>query len=343
MNILDFGTTTDGQNAQLYVLKNDTMECRVTDFGTILVNLFVPDKNGTPIDIVLGYNNVIKYEKDTQSLGCNVGRIANRIRGASFTLNDTVYTLDKNEGENNLHSGFHPYSKRIWAVENYNDTSITFSLESPDMDQGFPGAIKMHVTYKLSDNRLLITYEGTPDKDTIINMTNHSYFNLNGQGNGDILEHTVLLHASRFTPSDPALIPTGDILPVADTPMDFTRTKAIGRDIHEKYDQLLQGLGYDHNYCIDDYDGTTRTAVWVDSDQAGIHMEIATNYPGVQMYTANYLKDIPGKDGKIYQPYEAVCFEPQFYPDAINQPAFVSPICKAGDKFSREIQYTFTH
>ena len=340
MNVLDFGKTKDGVQTHLYTIKNDALECCVTDFGSILVNLLVPDKRGALIDVVLGFDNVSGYEQDTASLGCNVGRCANRIGGASFTLNGNTYSLDKNDGENCLHSGFHQYSKRIWTVTEHRDTSITFILDSPDMDQGFPGALTMAVTYQLEGNILKISYECTPDKDTIINMTNHSYFNLNGGGN--ILNHMAVINASRFTPSDAQSIPTGVFADVAGTPMDFREPKAIGQNIEAKYDQLIQALGYDHNYIIDDYDGSTRYAVHLYSEESGILMDLSTDYPGIQMYTANYLEDANGKDGTAYHPRDAVCFEPQFFPDAINKPDFPSPVCKAGTLFHKEISYTFS-
>ena len=340
MNVLDFGKTKDGVQTHLYTIKNEDLECRVTDFGSILVNLFVPDKHGKPVDVVLGFDTVSGYEQDTASLGCNVGRCANRIGGASFTLDGRTYTLDKNDGENCLHSGFHQYSKRIWTVTQHTDTSVAFSLNSPNMDQGFPGAVTMTVTYELKENQLIISYAGTPDKDTIINMTNHSYFNLNGGGN--VLGHMAVVNASRFTPSDAQSIPTGIFAEVAGTPMDFRESKALGQDIGAEYDQLIKGLGYDHNYAIDDYDGTTRYAVHLYSEESGILMDLSTDYPGIQMYTANYLKDDNGKNGAVYHPRDAVCFEPQFFPDAINKPEFPSPVCKAGTPYHKEIIYTFS-
>lgn len=340
MNATDFGKTKDGVQAHLYTIKNDTLECRVTDFGSILVSLFAPDKYGSSRDVVLGFDDVSGYENDTASLGCNVGRCANRIGGASFTLNGTTYTLDKNDGENCLHSGFHQYSKRIWTVKEHTDTAITLTLDSPDMDQGFPGALTMSVTYRLEENTLHISYEATPDKDTIINMTNHSYFNLNGSG--DILDHMVVINASRFTPSDAQSIPTGEYADVEGTPMDFREPKAIGAEIGADYTQLLQGRGYDHNYVIDDYDGAVRYAVHLYSESSGILMDLSTDYPGIQMYTANYLEDAHGKNGAVYHPRDAVCFEPQFFPDAIHKPAFPSPVCPAGTLFHKEIVYTFS-
>ncbi|HIX73114.1 MAG TPA: galactose mutarotase [Candidatus Anaerobutyricum stercoripullorum] len=340
MEVLNFGTTKDGMKTHLYVIKSEDLECRVTDYGSTLVNLFVPDKRGEKVDVVLGFDDVSGYENDTESLGCNVGRCANRIGGASFDLDGVTYPLDKNDGENCLHSGFTRYSNRIWTVEEHTDTAITFSMHSPDMDQGFPGDLTMSVTYQIEGNVLRIVYSGTPDKDTVINMTNHSYFNLNGCG--DILDHMVMIEANRFTPSDAQSIPTGEYADVAGTPMDFREPKAIGDEIDADFVQLIQGKGYDHNYAIDGYDGTTRYGVHLYSEASGILMDLATDYPGIQMYTANYLECANGKNGAAYHPRDAVCFEPQFFPDAIHKPEFPSPVCKAGTPFHKEIVYTFS-
>lgn len=340
MEVLDFGKTNDGIQTHLYTIKSDDLVCRVTDFGSVLVNLFVPDKRGEMVDVVLGFDDVSGYENDTASLGCNVGRCANRIGGASFTLDGETYHLDKNDGENCLHSGFHQYSKRIWTVREHTETSITFTLDSPDMDQGFPGALTMAVTYQIEGNVLRLSYAATPDKDTIINMTNHSYFNLNGCG--DILDHMVMIEASQFTPSDAQSIPIGAYADVAGTPMDFREPKAVGQDIEADFNQLIQGRGYDHNYVLDGYDGSTRFAVHLYSEASGILMDLATDYPGIQMYTANYLEDPHGKGNTAYHPRDAVCFEPQFFPDAVNKPGFPSPVCKAGTPFHKEIVYTFS-
>ena len=203
MTVKDFGITKDGIATKLYTLKNNNLEISVTDFGSTLVSIVVPDRNNKPTDIVLGYDDVSGYETDDgYYFGCNVGRCANRIARGHFVLNNTEYNLDINNGPNNLHSGLNPYSKRVWTVENQNDTSITFSLESPHMDQGFPGALKMYVTYELLEDGFKINYNATPDKDTIINVTNHSYFNLNGEGSGTVLNHSVKIYADSFTPAD---------------------------------------------------------------------------------------------------------------------------------------------
>lgn len=343
MIIKNFGNLSNGETASLYILNNKDIEISVTDFGTSLVNLKVPDRHGELTDIVLGYDTVTGYEKDTNNyLGCNVGRNANRIAHGSFKHNDKTYILEKNDGNNNLHSGYNPYSKRLWKVEYAEENKITFSLSSPHMDQGFPGNVHLFITYELlPDCRLKITYEGTPDSDTILNMTNHSYFNLNGQGNGNCLNHILSVNADYFTPSNAYSIPTGDVEPVAGTPMDFRASKNIGQDIDEPYLQLIQARGYDHNWCIRDYDETLKNAVNVSAETTGISMSIATDYPGIQIYTANYLNDVHGKNGVLYNERCAVCFEPQFFPDAIHHKNFVSPICKAGQSFHKEIIYKF--
>lgn len=341
MEKVSFGETKEGIETHLFVIKNEKIECHVTDYGTSLVSLWVSDKTGTPTDIVLGYDHVQGYEEDTASIGCNIGRNANRIAGASFTLEGKRYRIEKNDGENNLHSGSDSYSKRIWKVESYCENRIVFSLESPDMDQGFPGNVQLYVSYEIRDDTLKIIYKGRPDKKTIINMTNHSYFNLNGQGNGNILKHKVAINADRFTPSDESSIPIGIFSAVKNTPMDFIVPKEIGRDIDRDYEQLNFAKGYDHNYCVNGYDGHLQKAVKVWGDISKISMEISTDYPGVQMYTANYLENIQGKDGNVYNPRQAVCFEPQFYPDAVNKQGFISPVCDAGKMFHKEIVYRF--
>lgn len=344
MNIKDFGTLSDGRKARLFILKNDCIEVSVSDYGASLISLFVPDKNNHPVDIVLGFDSVLEYETDAGTyIGCNVGRNANRIGSGKFVLNGITYNLDKNDGEkNNLHSGLHPYSKRLWTVEESSDNSITFSLESPHMDQGFPGNLKLYINYTLTDkNQLKITYEGTPDADTVINVTNHSYFNLNGQGNGDILNLNLTVFADNFTPTDQYSIPTGEIKSVNGTPMDFRNSKPIGQDIAKDYMPLKMAGGYDHNWCINNYDSNLQKVIKVTSTITGITMEMETDYPGVQIYTANYISNVKGKSNSVYQEKSAVCFEPQFFPDAVNHENFPQPICKAGEKYHKEIVYTF--
>ena len=340
MNVLDFGKTKDGVQTHLYTIKNEDLECRVTDFGSILVNLFVPDKHGKPVDVVLGFDTVSGYEQDTASLGCNVGRCANRIGGASFTLDGRTYTLDKNDGENCLHSGFHQYSKRIWTVTQHTGTSVAFSLDSPDMDQGFPGAVTMTVTYELKENQLIISYAGTPDKDTIINMTNHSYFNLNGHASGTALGHRVSVDADAYLEMDDTSVPTGRRIPVAGTPMDFNEEKTLGLDIEADYPALKQACGYDHCYII--RDAGLRHAAWVTGPQTGIRMEVLTTLPGMHLYTANYLAPATAcKDGAHYQKRHAVCLETEEFPDAPNHPDFPDTTLLPDTPYSSTTIYRF--
>lgn len=337
-----FGYTKDGDNTVLYTLTTPKISLSVSNYGSSLIDLIVKDKEGNPIDIVLGYDDVSGYETDAGNFfGCNVGRYANRISNAKFLLNGVEYILDKNDGMNTLHSGNNPYSKRIWSVEEQEPNRIVFSLESPHMDQGFPGNLKMYVTYEvMSDNAFRIIYEGVPDMDTVINMTNHSYFNLNGEGNGTICNHKVSLWADYFTPTDKKLIPTGEIKSVENTPMDFRKGKTVGADIDVCNEHLINGNGYDHNW-ITNTAGELHDIVRVEGDKTGIVMTIATDYPGVQMYSGNFLNGVCGKKGHVYSKREGLCFEPQFYPDAANRTEFVSPVCKAGEKYRKEIVYTF--
>lgn len=343
LSITDFGILSDGQTAKLYTLKNDIIELTVTDYGSTLVRLIVPDKDGLPTDIVLGYDDLKSYEDDDTCFGNNVGRNANRIGGASFTLNNTEYKLTANDGPNNLHSGPDAYSKRLWNVEDMTDFSITFSLDSPHMDQGFPGNLTMYVTYALSDKcdepTFSITYEATPDQDTLISMTHHSYFNLNGEGSGNILNHNVTLAADYYTPTDIHSVPTGEITSVTGTVMDFRDGRYPGTDIEDSL--LTQSRGYDHNWIIGTGYGSPRKVLTAVGDKSGISMDLSTDYPGLQLYTANYLNHVSGKHGHIYEARDAICFEPQYFPDAIHHSNFPSSVVKAGETYKKHILYHF--
>ena len=338
-----FGMTKDGKEAQLCLLKNSKgLKAYVSDFGATLVRLFVPDRDGNMTDVVLGYDDAAGYERGTAGIGATVGRNANRIGGASVEINGATYPLEKNDnGKNNLHSGPDVYQKRIWEVEDRADNRITFLLHSPDGDQGYPGALDMRVTYELDDeNALSIHYEAVPDQDTIINMTNHSYFNLNGHNSGSVLEHKVWLNADSFTPADAESIPTGEIRSAEGTPMDFRTAKAIGKEIDADYEPLRFGGGYDHNWVLKN-NGRFAKVAEVTSEKSGIRMEVYTDLPGVQMYTANFLDHEPGKDGAVYEKRSAVCLETQYYPDAIHHDNFPSPVCRKGMKYDSRTAYRF--
>lgn len=338
-----FGKNSKGEAATLYSLENKNgMVMEVSDFGATLYALLVPDKDGNLCDVVLGYDDPLGYEGPSGTFfGATVGRNANRIGQGRFALNGKEYQLDKNNGENNLHSGLDFYSFRIWDVKEITENSITFSLHSPDGDQGFGGALDMDVTYCLTDeNEVRITYHGVPEEDTIINMTNHSYFNLNGHASGSIEEQEVWVDADAFTRADAASIPTGEIVPVEGTPMDFRVKKAVGRDINEEYEALIFGQGYDHNWCLNNHGEFAKVAE-MSSDVSGITMEVYTDLPGVQIYTGNFLRAEVGKQGIVYGHRQGMCFETQFYPDAINHENFPSPVCKAGEVYQTTTVYKF--
>ena len=337
-----FGKTKDGRETYLYELTNGNgMKAYVTDFGATLVRLFAFDKDGKPVDVVLGYDDAAEYENRGGALGATVGRSANRIGGARIEIGGVIYELEKNDNGNNLHSGEDYYQKRIWKVEKQSENEITFLLYSPDGDQGYPGALEMHVTYMLDDDSgLNIHYEAVPDQDTVINMTNHSYFNLNGHDSGTVLGHKVTLNADCFTPADAESIPTGEIRSVEGTPMDFRGGKVLGEEIDADYEPLRFGGGYDHNWVLKN-EGRFAKVAEVVSDKSGIRMEVYTDLPGVQMYTANFLDHLQGKNGAVYEKRDAVCLETQYFPDAVHHDNFPSPICRKGEKYDTHTAYRF--
>lgn len=342
LQIQKFGITKDGSKPYLYKMKNDAgMEVQVSDFGATLVNVTVLDQDKNPVEVVLGYEDAAGYENGTAAIGAIVGRNANRIGGACVTINGIDYKLAENDGKNNLHSGPDVYQKRMWRVVENGDDHVTFLLHSPDGDQGYPGALVMKVTYSLDEeNTLMIHYDAEPDQDTIINMTNHSYFNLNGHKSGDVLNHTLWLNADAFTPADAASIPTGEIRSVEGTPMDFRTDKTIGKDIGVDYEPLVFGKGYDHNWVLKN-EGEFDKVAEVAGDESGIHMSVLTDLPGVQIYTANFLDGVKGRDGAVYEMRDAICLETQYYPDAIHHENFPGPICKKGEKYDTRTAYRF--
>lgn len=331
-----FGTAT------LYTLENKNgIVMEVTDFGATLYSLFVPDKDGNICDVVLGYDNPEAYARSTTGFGATIGRNGNRIGNASFTLNGKTYQLEKNNKGNNLHSGKDYYHFRMWTVKETTENSITFSLHSPDGDQGFPGNFDIDVTYTLTDdNEVKIDYLGVTDADTITNMTNHSYFNLNGHASGNVLEQELWVDADAFTATDDQLIPTGEIVPVDGTPMDFRVKKPIGRDIDADYEAIRFGRGYDHNWCLNN-GGTFAKVIEMSAKESGITMEVYTDLPGVQIYTGNFLGNEIGKDGIVYKHRQGICFETQGYPDSINHDNFPSVVTKAGDTYRTTTIYKF--
>lgn len=338
-----FGKNGRGEEAILYTFENKQgMIMEVSDFGATLYALLVPDKDGNLCDVVLGYDDPKGYEGPSGTFfGATVGRNANRICKGEFSLNGNDYKLDVNNNSNNLHSGLDFYSFRIWDVKEVKENGITFTLDSPDGDQGYPGAVHIEVTYTLTDeNEVKIEYYGVPEEDTILNLTNHSYFNLDGHASGNIHHQEVWLDADAFTPTDETSIPTGEILSVENTPMDFRTKKAIGRDIEQEYEALRIGLGYDHNWVLNNHNVFSKIAE-LSSDVSGITMEVYTDLPGVQIYTGNFIEHELGKGGVVYEKRQGICFETQYFPDAINHANFPSPICKAGDVYRTVTMYKF--
>lgn len=337
-----FGMTCCGREAALYTLKNrNGMEAKVTDLGATLVSLCVPDKAGDMVDVVLGYDDARSYEKGGYFFGATVGRCANRIGGAVFSLNGREYRLADNDGGNNLHSGPDFYHLRLWHVVEVGEQHITLALHSPDGDQGYPAAVELQVTYTLTEqNGLRIDYRAVPEGDTIINPTNHSYFNLNGHASGTITGHSLRLASEVFTHADAASIPTGELTPVAGTPMDFRTEKVIGRDIDAEYEAVVFGKGYDHNWCLAN-GGKFGYAATLRGEVSGITMEVYTDLPGIQIYSGNFITEETGKGGAVYRHRQGVCFETQYYPDAIHHEAFPSPVCKGGAVWTSTTEYRF--
>ena len=337
-----FGSTSKKEEAVLYTLTNENgMSASITNYGAALVKLNVPDKEGKLRDLVLGYDDVTGYEKGGGSFGAPVGRNANRIGGAVITIQDKTYELEKNDNGNNLHSGTNYYNKRIWNVGEKTDSKIEFVLHSPDGDQGYPGTLDMHVTYELTeDNELRLIYDAVPDQDTIINMTNHSYFNLDGHDSGNVLKELVTLDADYFTRADAQSIPTGELVDVTGTPMDFRMPRALGEAIDADYEAVRLGKGYDHNWVLKNNGKFDKVAQAV-SEKSGIVMEVWTDLPGMQMYTENFLDNEHGKNGAVYGIRDAVCFETQYFPDAVHHENFASPICKKGIPYHTVTSYKF--
>ena len=342
MKTRPFGQNHSGDQATLYTFENKNgMVMAVTDFGATLHSLLVPTENG-PLDVVLGYDEPAGYEGPAGTFfGATVGRNANRICKGTFALNGKTYQLDINNGPNNLHSGLDFWSFRVWQVTDTTENSITFFLHSPNGDQGYPGAVDISVTYTLmEDNTVRIHYRGIPQVETVLNLTNHSYFNLNGHDSGDILGHTVWLDADHFTPADETSIPTGEIRKVEGTPMDFRTPKTVGRDIEESYEALIFGQGYDHNWCLNNGGKFAKIAT-LEADKTSLVMDVYTDLPGVQIYTGNFIQNEPGKNGTVYCRRAGICFETQFYPDSLNHPNFPSPIFQAGEIYETTTEFKF--
>ena len=337
MLVKSFGQLPDGRQACLYTIRFGNLEAAVTDFGATLVSLLVPDKEGHLADVVLGFDSAAGYAAYRAFMGATIGRNANRIAGGSFSLNGKTYALETNNKGINLHSGRDSYAFRMWNVAEHTETSIRLTLESPDGDQGFPGNAHIQVTYTLEHpDTLRITHEGICDADTIFNMTNHAYFNLAGHNHPErAMEQVLGLSSEAFVEIDGKAIPTGQLQKVAGSPMDFRVPKILGKDIDADYNQLKWAAGYDHCYVV-----SCASCATLSDTVSGRTMQVVTDCPGVQVYTANGL-GIVGKAGIFYPNRSAVCLETQYYPDAVHHSQWPQPIVKAGEKYLSETKYIF--
>lgn len=338
-----FGKTKDGREVTMFSIENSKgARADVIDYGAILVNLMIPNDKGEVKDIVLGYDNVTDYEVNECFFGATVGPNANRIAGYKFSIDGTEYTLADNDEGNNLHSDFDiGFHKKLWTAE-VKDNAVRFSCKKPDMEMGFPGNMDASVTYSLSDdNELKLEYEGVSDKATIFNMTNHTYFALGGQD--DLVKNEydteLMIKASKFTYIVPGAIPTGELTDVKGTPMDFTVSKKIGKEIDSDWEQMTMVGGYDHNYVIDDHDGKLQLVARASFD--GRTMEVYTDLPGIQFYSGNSIKPMTGKNGVKYERRSAFCLETQYFPNSVNELSFESPVKAAGEKYHTITIYKF--
>ncbi|MBB6235854.1 aldose 1-epimerase [Pedobacter sp. AK013] len=343
---LKYSSTIDGKTVKLYTLKNKQgASVSISNYGGRVVSLLVPDKDNKLTDVVLGYDSVGAYRKKGEPFfGALIGRYGNRIGKGKFTLDGKEYQLQLNDGVNTLHGGTDGFFGKVWDAKQLDSTKLELSYVSNDGEAGYPGKLDVKVTYTLTDdNALQIDYVATTDKSTIVNLTNHAYFNLNGEGDSTILDHELTIDANAYTPVDSTLIPTGKLQPVAGTAFDFNKAKLIGKQIEDKDEQLKFGKGYDHNFVLTHHDGKTPVAV-VKSTKTGIVLSVITTEPGLQFYSGNFLTgaDKDGKGGKSYPHRSAFCLETQHFPDAPNHPNFASTVLKPGETYKTSTTYKFS-
>ena len=343
-----FGKLPDGTPVDVYTLTNKNgVEAKITNYGATLTSIKAPDRTGKMDDVVLGYDSIDGYLAKNPHLGAIAGRYANRIANGEFKLNGKTYTLAKNNGPNHLHGGPNGFYKQIWTASDASGKdgqAVSFKYLSKDGEENYPGNLTAIVTYTLTDkNELKIDYQATTDKDTVLNLTNHAYFNLAGAGSGDVLGHELKINSKETTVVDKTLIPTGKMAPVAGTPFDFSKLTAIGARINDKNEQLEIGQGYDHNFVLATGGSLTAQAVEVYEPSTGRVMEVFTDQPGVQLYTANHLDgSIVGKAGKTYNKRGGFCLETQHYPDSPNKPNFPTTTLKPGEKFHSTTIFKFS-
>lgn len=342
-----FGTA-DGQPVDIYTLRNaNGMEARITTYGGIVVSLTAPDSTGQFGDVVLGYDNLEDYLKESPYFGALIGRYGNRIANGRFALNGVTYQLATNNYPNSLHGGVKGFDKRVWTANpriKSGEPTLELRYISPDGEEGYPGTLDVRAVYTLTDdNALRLEYTATTDKDTVVNLTQHSYFNLAGQGAGDILNHEVMMPAARFTPVDRTLIPTGELAAAVGTPFDFRKPTAIGARIDQDNPQLKFGKGYDHNWVFDKRTGDLTLLARVTEPTSGRVLEVLSTEPGLQFYSGNFLDGtLTGKGGSVYNFRNGFCMEPQHFPDSPNHPNFPSVVLKPGQTYKNTIIYRFS-
>lgn len=341
VNKKNFGVLYNGKKVSLYTLKAGDLSLTLSNFGATMVSLFVPSRRFSDEDVLLGYSTLDGYSSNTPFLGASIGRFGNRIGGASFCLDGNTYSLYKGNGGNTLHGGRRGFDKRLWSAESYEEDDgvfVRFELESLDGEEGFPGNLNAVICYGLTkSNELVIDYKAKVDRNCPVNLTNHAYYNLAGEGKGDILDHEICIHASRYVEVNSKLIPTGNTPSILGGPFDFTERKIIGKDIEQT------GSGYDHCYILDGYseDGKLKPCAEVFEPVSGRSMKVLTTQPGVQFYTANFLDNVRGKLGSVYGKYAGFCLETQHLPDSPNQPEFPSCIFGPNKKYHEKALFAF--
>jgi aldose 1-epimerase len=344
-----YGKTPDGAVVDVYTLTNKRgMAAQIITYGGTVTSLKVPDRAGNMANVVLGYPQLEGYLSDTSYFGAIIGRYGNRIAGGRFSLNGAEYTLAKNDGPNSLHGGAKGFNKRIWQAKEASGpegSGLTLTYTSTDGEEGYPGSLSVQVTYHVTEqNELRIDYNAKTDKPTVVNLTNHSYFNLSGEGSGDVLGHQLEIMADRYTPVDATLIPTGELAPVAGTPFDFTKPKAIGAQIRDAHPQIVLGRGYDHNFVLQRPSSSEPAlAARVQDPRTGRVMEVYTTEPGVQFYSSNFLNGtVVGTGGHTYRQGDAFCLETQHFPDSPNKPSFPSTVLQPGSEYRTTTIYRFS-
>jgi len=339
-----YGKTSDGQDVDEYTLTNARgMEVKVISYGGIITSIRVPDRNGNLANVVLGFDNLADYETKSPYFGCITGRYANRIAKGKFTLNGTEYQLPINDGLNALHGGLKGFDKVVWSAEEI-ENGVIFSRISSDGEEGYPGNLDVKVTYTLSDdNELKIDYQAETDAPTIVNLTNHSYFNLRGEGSGSIDNHILMIDADSYTPTDETLIPTGELAPVEGTPFDFRLPKDIGFGVRSSHEQIVRAQGYDHNFVLNNSDNAeVQLAARVFEPVSGRVMEVLTTEPGIQFYTSNFIDGtLVGTGGRVYRMGDALALETQHIPDSPNQPDFPSTVLNPSETYQTTTIYKF--